>query len=342
MMSLYHFLRVLLVGAAVALTPWGALAQTKIRFQLDWVTEGQHAPFWVAQYKGYFKEEGLDVQMDIGSGSAVVVQRLASGVYDMGYGDITALIEFMGQNASNPAALIQAVYIVQQETPASMVFKTRANIQSPKDLPGKTLGAPVFDTGRKLWPLFARAQGLDPAAVKWQSMDPALRAQMLVRDQVDVITGFQPSTQMAAVAAGARADELKVFHYKDYGVRIYGNAILVRPRFLEEQPKAIAAFLRAFNRALRETIANPEAAIKYVKQREPLIDEALELRRLKGMLDQFIATPTARANGLGVVNAAKLDQHIKQVSEVFKIGLALRPEQLFNSTFLPKKEDLGF
>lgn len=91
----------------------------------------------MAQYKGYFKEEGLDVQMDIGSGSAVVVQRLASGVYDMGYGDITALIEFMGQNASNPAALIQAVYIVQQETPASMVFKTRANIQSPKICPEK-------------------------------------------------------------------------------------------------------------------------------------------------------------------------------------------------------------
>lgn len=95
--------RALLVGSVLALAQADVVAQIKIRFQLDWVTEGQHAPFWVAQYKGYFKDEGLDVQLDLGSGSAIVVQRLASGVYDMGYGDITALIEFLSQNPNNPA-----------------------------------------------------------------------------------------------------------------------------------------------------------------------------------------------------------------------------------------------
>ena len=334
--------RALLLSGVLAFAQADVVAQTKIRFQLDWVTEGQHAPFWVAQYKGYFKDEGLDVQLDLGSGSAVVVQRLASGVYDMGYGDITALIEFLSQNPNNPAGQIQAVYMVQAETPAGMVFKTRSNISSPKDLPGKTFGAPVFDTGRKLWPLFARAQGLDPASVKWQNIEPALRAQMLARDQVDVVTGFQPSTQMAVIAVGANTEEVRAWNYKDYGVKIYGNALLARPRFIAEHPKAVAGFVRAFNRALRETIANPEAVIKYVKQREPLIDEALELRRLKGMLDEFIATPGARASGLGPVDNARLDEQVKQVSEALKLNAVPGAEQLFNPSFLPPRNERGF
>jgi NitT/TauT family transport system substrate-binding protein len=118
--------------------------------------------------------------------------------------------------------------------------------------------------------------------------------------------------------------------------------LLARPRFIAEQPKAVAGFVRAFNRALRETIANPEAVIKYVKQREPLIDEALELRRLKGMLDEFIATPGARASGLGPVDNTRLDEQVKQVSEALKLNAVPGAEQLFNSSFLPPRNERSF
>jgi NitT/TauT family transport system substrate-binding protein len=335
-------IRLVLIGAVLAVAPSIALSQTKIRFQLDWITDGQHAPFWLAHYKGYFKDEGVDVQLDLGSGSAATVARLASTTYDMGYGDTTALIEFLSQHGHNPVARIQAVYMVQEATPAGMVFKTRTGITAPKDLAGKTFGAPVFDTGRKLWPLFALAQGLDPASVKWQGIDPALRAQMLVRDQIDVVTGFQPSTHMSVIAAGARTEDVKSWYYKDFGVKAYGNAILVRPQFLADKPKAVAGFVRAFNRALKETIASPEAAIKFVKQREPLIDEALELRRLKGVLDQFIATPTARDNGLGAISKLRLENQVDQVTQALKLSTTPNADQIFNSSFLPPRGERSF
>lgn len=342
MLALTKRLLPLALTLLFAVAPPGASAQTKIRFQLDWITDGQHAPFWLAQYKGYFKDEGLDVQLDLGSGSAATVARLASGTYDMGYGDTTALIEFLAAHGWNPVARVQAVYMVQEATPAGLVFKTQTGIGAPKDLTGKTFGAPVFDTGRKLWPIFARANGLDPAAVKWQAVDPALRAQMLARDQIQVVTGFQPSTYMSVVAAGVKPEDVKVWYYKDFGVQVYGNALLARPQFVADQPKAVAGFVRAFNRALKETIANPEAAVKFVKQREPLIDEALEVRRLKAVLEQFIATPTARSDGLGAISKLRLENQIEQVVQALKLTGSPNPDQIFNSAFLPPRGERSF
>ena len=66
-------------------------AETKIRFSLDWIPGSVHAPFFIALYKGYYKAEGLDVTIDRGKGSAELVRQLASGVYDMGYPDISVV-----------------------------------------------------------------------------------------------------------------------------------------------------------------------------------------------------------------------------------------------------------
>jgi len=320
----------LMAGATLADEP------VKIRFQLDWRFDGQAAPFLLGKAKGYFAQEGLDVSFDSGAGSAAAVARLAGGNYEMGYGDTSSLIEYL---ANNPVARIQAVYMVLDTTPAAAMFMKKSNISKPSDLIGKTFGAPVFDAGRKLWPLFARANGLDPAGVKWQSMDPQLREPMMVRGQIDVATGFQPSSMMAAVAAGAKEEDIGMFYYKDYGVKVYGNAILASSKFIEANPKAVAGFLRAFNKALKETIANPDEAVKYVKEREPIVDTAVELRRLKAYLTSFVVTPTTRANGLGAVSKLRLDNQVDDVTKAFNLKTPPSADLIFNSMFLPSREE---
>ena len=313
---------------------------TKIRFQLDWRYDGQAAPFLLARAKGYFAQEGLDVQLDSGVGSAAAVARLASGAYDMGYGDTSSLIEFLSNNYGNQnAARMQAVYMVLDFTPAAAMVLKKSNITRPGDLIGKTLGAPVFDAGRKLWPLFARAQGFDATSVKWQSIEPALREPMLVRGQVDGVTGFQPSSLLAALSAGAKEDDLRIFYYKDFGVTVYGNAILATSRFMEQNPKAVAGFLRAFNRALKETIANPEEAIKYVKEREPIVDVAIELRRLREYLDRFVVTSVTRSDGLGAINKLRLDTQVEDVARALALKTPPSSDVIFNSSFLPPRSE---
>ena len=163
---------------------------TKIRFQLDWRFDGQAGPFLLGAGKNYFRAEGLDVQLDIGAGSALAVTRVASSSYDMGYGDTSTLIEFLANNSQDPALRVQAVYMVLGYSPAAVMVMKRSNVVKPADLAGKTIAAPPADAARKLFPLFARLVGVDPSTIKWQSVDGVLREQLMVRGQVDELPDF--------------------------------------------------------------------------------------------------------------------------------------------------------
>jgi NitT/TauT family transport system substrate-binding protein len=329
-----HRLAVFVAGAFL----WTSLlAQERVKFTLDWVIDGQQTPFFLTQGRGYFREQGLNVALDAGAGSAAAVQRVASGTYDMGYGDTSALIEHLANNP-DPAVRVQLVYMTQDATPAGILTLKKNNISRPQDLVGRSIGAPVFDSARKLFPIFARAQGFDPASVKWQNVQPGLSLSQLARGQVDAASGF-PLFQVGNMEAiGVKAEELVLLNYKDYGVNIYGNAVMVNPKFMRENPKAVAAFLRAYNQGLKETIANPDEAIKYVQQREATVNPAVEVARLKALI-QFIATPNTRANGLGEANRARLQRQIEDVGQAFGLKSLPDPDVLFTPAYLPSKAE---
>jgi NitT/TauT family transport system substrate-binding protein len=325
--------------AGVLSTTLVAFAQEtgRVKFTLDWLIDGQQTPFLLAQGRGYFAQQGLNVTLDAGAGSAAAVQRVASGTYDMGYGDTSALIEHLSKNP-DPAHRVQAVYMTQDATPAGIITLKKSGILKPKDLEGRTIGGPVFGSDRKLFPIFARAQGIDPASIKWQNLQPGLNLTQLARGQLEAASGF-PLFQVGNMEAmGVKADELVLLNYKDYGVNIYGNAVLVNPKFMQENPKAVAAFLRAYNQGLKETIANPDEAIKYVQQREATVNLAVEIARLKALI-QFIATPNARASGLGTGDRARIERQSEDVARAFGLDKAPDADQIFTPAFLPPRAE---
>ena len=334
-----HKLVRLLAGAifACAASLPVAAQETKIKFTLDWRFEGPSALFLAAQSKGYFKQEKLDVTIDAGAGSGAAVTRVVTGAYDMGFADISALIEFIG---NNPGAVTkpQAIYMVYESTPSAVVALKKSGIKSPADLAGKTLGAPVFDAGRKAFPIFARANNLDLAKVQWKTMDPPLRETMLHRGDVDAITGFTFTSYLGLVARGVKEEDIVMFKYNDYGAELYGSAVIATPRFLAENPAAARGFLRAITRAIKDVIANPDASIAFVKQRDPLIAEAIELKRLK-MAIEFVDTPVVRRDGLGGINKVRFDNTIDRVVGAFGIKNQVSPDGIFNSSFLPSSSE---
>lgn len=319
---------ILLVAATVC-------AQTPVRFTLDWKFEGPIAPYLLAHSRGYFAEEGINVTIDSGTGSAGAVNRVASGAYDVGFADINAMIEF---NVNNPDQALKAVLMIYDHPPFAIFAKKESGIQTPADLAGRTLGAPVFDSPRKTFSAFAAATGLDADAVTWTSMDPPLREPMLLRGQVDAISGFYFTSLLNLDNLGVPAEDLTVFLYPDYGVNLYGNAIIVSPQ-LAAQPEVVKGFLRAVTRGWAETLKDPEAAIAHVRQRDGLIDVDLETRRLKLAIETSVATEFAAANGLGDVDDERLAKAITEVVNAFNLPVTPAPEAVFDRSFLPDREN---
>lgn len=327
-----------LIGLGFAsLAPAASAADpVKVRFTLDWRFEGPAAPFLLAKSKGYFAAEGLDVNIDAGAGSAGAITRVVTGAYDMGFADFNALVEY---DAKTPGSKVQAVYMVYGATPAAVFSLKKSGISKPADLTGKTLAAPVFDAGRKAWPAFAKSNKLAPSAVKWQTVDPTLRETLLARGDVDAITGFYFTSQLNLEARGVKPEDIAVMRYADHGVELYGNAIVASPKIIAEHPQAVEGFLRAFNKALKDVIANPDAAIAAVKERDPLIDVALETRRLKLALNYSVLTAEAKQLGLGAASPDRLQRSISETAEAYELPQVPAGKELFNSSFLPAKTE---
>lgn len=310
--------------------------QIPIRFTLDWAYQGPQAPFLVALYKGYFSEEGLDVTIDRGYGSADAVTKIATGVYDIGFADINSMIEF---NVQNPDRALIAIAIVYDYAPFSVVTLRGRGIEKPQDLEGHTLGAPAGDASRRLFPVFAKVTGIDPATISWVTMEPALRERLLVLGQVDAITAHFFTAVLNLKAMGVPEQDIIVLLYAEHGLDLYGNAVMCSPKLLAEKPEAVRAFLRALTRAWHDTIANPEEAVSYVKLRDPLIDPAVELERLLLAINVCMLTPDVFERGFGDARPERLEKAIALVAEGF--GLATTPavKDVFTSEFLPPLEE---
>ena len=196
--------------------------------------------------------------------------------------------------------------ILDEQPPFSICVLAKSPVTNPKMLVGKSLGAPVFDASYKLFPAFAKAIGIDPNSVTKKNMDPRLREPMLLRGQVDAISGHIFSTVLAVKAAGYKEQDIRCFLYGDYGMESYANGIAVSPAFLKKHPEAIRGFIRATYKAARETVLNPKLAVSSAKKFQPLVDDAVEADRLRLGVDCCILTPYVKKHGYGDVDMARL------------------------------------
>ena len=328
--------RIALLAAASALATTSASAQTAIKFSLDFKFEGPAAPFVVAIDKGYFKAEGLDVTIDTAGGSLEPINRVASGTYDMGFGDINSLIKFRDANPGTP---IKAVFMVYNKPPFSIVGRKSRGVAAPKDLEGKKLGAPPPDGAYAQWPIFTQANGIDASKVTIVSVGFPVREPMLQSGQVDAITGFSFSMHFNLLQKGLKPEDIKTMLMADHGLVLYGNAIMVNPDYAKANPKVVAGFVRATIKGVLDTIKDPDAAIKSVMSRNETGDPKIELDRLKMSLRDNFVTPWVKANGFGDVDMARLAKSIDQIALTYDFKNRPKAEDIFTSQYLPPAAD---
>jgi NitT/TauT family transport system substrate-binding protein len=317
--------------------PMTASAQTKIKMVLNWKYEGPQAWFFLAQDKGYFKAEGLDVEIDQGEGSAASIPKVASGAYQAGFGDLNALADLASKR---PADAPVAVYMIYNTPPFTIVVKQDSPIKTPKDLEGKTVGGPANDGALKLFPAFAKLASVDASKVGTTNMAPNLREQMLMKGQVDAVFGYVTTVTFSAKAMGLDpAKELRFIRYGEYGMDLYANAVFFSRSFVKENPKAVQGFVKALNRAIKDVIADPEAGITAVMQREPLLKREVEKEKLLATLRNDMNHPEIIKIGLGDVDEVRMKRAIAIVVEANQLPRTPATAEIFDRSFLPPRAD---
>ena len=260
------------LALAFAISP--LLAQTSVKLSLNGQLGGAVAPFLVAADKDYYHAEGLYMTIDPGAGPFDTVGRLASGGYDIVFGDINALIRLRDQN---PTAPVKAVFVVYNRPAYAIIGRKSRGVMRPKDLEDRKLGVP--------------------------------------------------------------ADDIDVMLMADYGLELYGGAVLVNAKFAADNPEAVRGFLRAFLKGLKDTVKNPTAAIDSVLKRSEGARKEIELERLRIALRDNILTPEVKAQGFGGIEAARFDRAIGQIALAYKFKTKPKAEDVFDAGFLPPVAD---
>jgi NitT/TauT family transport system substrate-binding protein len=311
----------------------GAMAaETSIKFSLNFKFEGQSAPFLLPLDKGYYKAEGLNVSIDPTAGSLESIDRVASGNYDMGVADINALIKFRDANPKTP---VKAVFMVYNRPPFAVIGRKSRGITVPKDLEGKKLGAPAADSSYAQWPIFVRTTGIDATKVTIENVGFPVREPMLAAGQVDAITGLSFSSFLDLKDKGVPVNDIVVLLMADYGVNLYGNAIIVNTKFAAEHPESVQGFLRAFVKGLKETVKSPAAAVDSVIQRNDTAKKDIEIERLKIAIRDNIVTPEVKANGYGGIDSERFARAIEQLTIAYKFKSTIpKPGDIFDGSYL--------
>lgn len=325
------------LSAGIAVPAAPAFAETPIKFTLDWKFEGPAAGFLLALDKGYFKAEGLDVTIDSGNGSVEAIPRVATGAYQMGFGDINSVIKFLDEA---PDQKVKAVYMVYERPTFAIVGRKSLGITTdPKSVEGKKLGAPPPDGAFAQWPAFKQVAGIDDSKVTIESIGFPVREPMLAKGDVDAVFGFAFSVILNLKAQGISDDDISTILMAEHGLNLYGNSVLVNTDFAAENPDAVKGFLKALAKGFADAVANPAEGVEAVLKRNETLNTDIEVERLTMANAMNIKTPYVIENGMGGVDPARLAASLETLKVSMGLKGNVKAEQVFDASFLPAKAE---
>ena len=246
----------LMAAALFALIAGPAFAQgkDKVVLLLNWYVYSEHAPFFLGKARGYYDQEGIDLDIQEGRGSGVTVQAVAAGTANFGYADVPTMIK-----ASSKGAPVVAVVVALQTSPMSVMGYADRNIRKPADIKGKTVAVTPGDSMSQIWPLFLKKTGLSDADFKTVSGDAQTKLNAVINNQADLLLGYV--MDQAIKLQDATHKQVYPIRFADYGVNMVSSGIIVQKDFLKQKPDLVKRFMRATTKSLEEAAKNPAAAV---------------------------------------------------------------------------------
>lgn len=335
-----------------------SLART-LRMQLNTFYSGPQAWFFLAQERGYLRDAGLAIEFTEGDTAANTIPKMAAqagpGGFDVGYGDINALIEHVAARLSDTALAVAplAVFASYNASPYTIAVPlTGAGqdaIYGPMQLAGKRLVAHPNDAALNLFPEFCAKTGLNPKSVHIDisSAPHSELVPAMLAGQWDGLFGFVNTVIAASLDAGLAAprEHVRFIEYHDHVPELYGMALLINRSLAANEPRVVQALLGALNRGLVDTVADPQAAINALAAHSnkisgrPAMNIASNLRRLQGTLELEMGRAEGAVLGIGDLDDARFAAGIDLIVDTKNYPSRPKPADLFSRAFLPPLAD---
>jgi NitT/TauT family transport system substrate-binding protein len=314
-------------GADGPLRP-GENGRIPLTLTVNFTAEGDHSPYYVAAAKGWYADAGLDVSIEFSKGSIDAAQRAVTGKTDIAIADTGPVVAVNG-NGGN----LTIVGMLFDQAPQA-IFTTRdTGIREPADLVGKKVAVPNGDTQRILFPALASVNHFDPADVQLINVAPSAKYGALASGAVDAIFNFSTGDPYVKKAVGA--DDSVLIPWRDHGLRLYGNGIVVTADWLAANREVLRTFLAVSYRAWAYTMAHPDEAIAILKRAVPQIDEPTYRQNLRLVLDLFRSKDYA-AHGIGWINRERMCDTVATIQEYVPMQTKMPCDQLYTNDYLPK------
>jgi NitT/TauT family transport system substrate-binding protein len=304
-----------------------AMAQTDITFHLDFLVNGYHAPFYIAEANGFYADQGLDVTINPGRGSTDAIRTVASGNAQIGFADAGAVAQAVANGAP-----VTVVAVILQEAPYGIISYSEAGIDEPQALEGYSLAVVPAGATTQALPAFLSINEVDVDQVEMITYNFGATVPSFLTGQVDATIGYLFGEYLAARNQADR--DVQIMRFYDWGFDVYSNSIIVNNGFLEDNPEAVRGFVAASIQGVEYAMENPEEAVEAAAANTETPFETL--------LEQFqVALPLiynedAEANGIGSMNEEKWERTQRINVEYGEQEQMVPADELFTTEFLPE------
>jgi NitT/TauT family transport system substrate-binding protein len=315
---------VALAALAAGFVPLPSAGAAEVNFITDFGYNGRHSYFYVALDKGYYKAEGLEVNILRGQGSADAIKKVASGAAVVGFADAGALV-LARSNDAIPVKLLSIVYA----TPPHAIFALAdSGIKTGKDLEGRTVADSAFSAIPLIFNAYAQAAGIDRSKVKWVSAESSALPSLLATGRVDAVGQFTVGEPLLAATVAPKT--LTRIAYKDAGLDYYANGLIATEKTISDNPAMLKAFVRATQKGMQAAFANPKEAgeilNKYHKQISPAVAEG-ETKLVR----ELAVVPGQK---LGMIDAGRIQKTIEIMGRAYPMKTPIQVNDMFVAGFV--------
>lgn len=317
----------LTLGLAITLTACGNPnvqneALTHIRLPMGYIPNIQYAPFYVAVEKGYFKEAGIEIEFDYAfetDGVALV------GAGELPFAVVSGEQVLLARAQGLPVTYVAAWY---QQYPVSVVAKSELGVVVPQDLKGRKIGLPgLFGASYIGLRALLAAGKLTEADVTLDAIG-FNQVELMAAGQQDIVVGYAANEPIQLRAQGIAVTELRVADY----AQLAANGILASEKVIAENPELVRAFVGAFLKGLKDTIANPDEAFELSKAHIPNfseLDEGVQREVLAVSIEQW------QAERLGYSNPAAWENMQNVLLDMGLLSEKMDLSKAFTNEFIP-------